>query len=43
VLMDTTDMSFDAGDLRRRFPAFSLTSVAEVARRDYGRSRAAEA
>jgi uncharacterized protein YbjT (DUF2867 family) len=43
VVMDTTDMSFDAGDLRRRFPAVSLTTVAEVARRDYGPSRTAEA
>jgi len=43
VLMDTTDMSFDASDLRRRFPAVPLTTVAEVARRDYGRSRTAEA
>ena len=43
VVMDTTDMSFDAADLRRRFPAISLTTVAEVARRDYGRSRDAEA
>lgn len=36
VLMDTTDMSFDATELIERYPAMSLTTIAEVARRDYG-------
>lgn len=40
VLMDTTDMTFDATHLKQQYPQIPLTSVAEVARRDYG-SRAA--
>jgi uncharacterized protein YbjT (DUF2867 family) len=36
VLMDTEDMSFDASLLAQRYPRLPLTSVAEVARRDYG-------
>lgn len=42
VVMDTTDMSFDAADLQRRFPEISLTTAAEVARRDYATVRPRE-
>ena len=35
VVMDTTDMTFDASGLRRKFPELALASVAEAARRDY--------
>jgi len=35
VLMDTTDMSFDATALAQRYPQIPLTTVAEAARRDY--------
>jgi NADH dehydrogenase len=35
VLMDTTDMSFDATALTQRYPQIPLTTVAEAARRDY--------
>jgi uncharacterized protein YbjT (DUF2867 family) len=35
VVMDTTDMSFDATELVQRYPQIELTTVAEVARRDY--------
>jgi uncharacterized protein YbjT (DUF2867 family) len=38
LLMDTTDMSFDATALARSYPDIPLTTVFEVARRDYGRS-----
>jgi uncharacterized protein YbjT (DUF2867 family) len=34
VDMDTSDMSFDSGELERRFPDTRLTRFAEVARRD---------
>jgi uncharacterized protein YbjT (DUF2867 family) len=37
VVMDTTDMTFDATALARRFPAISFATVAEVAQRDYAR------
>jgi uncharacterized protein YbjT (DUF2867 family) len=36
LLMDTTNMSFDATELERRYPQIPLTTVAAVARRDYG-------
>jgi hypothetical protein len=35
VLMDTTDMSFDATPFMQTYPQFHLTTVAEAARRDY--------
>jgi uncharacterized protein YbjT (DUF2867 family) len=35
VVMDTRPMAFDAVDLQRRYPAISLTSLAEVVQRDY--------
>lgn len=35
LVMDTTDMTFDAALLRRRFPDIPLTSVSDAARRDY--------
>jgi uncharacterized protein YbjT (DUF2867 family) len=35
ILMDTEDMSFDVTLLAQRYPHFSLTSVADAARRDY--------
>jgi hypothetical protein len=34
VDMDTADMSFDAGELRRRFPAIPVTRFSQVAERD---------
>ena len=37
VVMDTTDMTFDASALRRQFPDLVLATVADVARRDYAR------
>jgi uncharacterized protein YbjT (DUF2867 family) len=37
VLMDTTDMAFDATELSRRFPRIHLTTASEAALRDYGR------
>ena len=37
VVMDTTDMRFDASELRRRFPDIPLTTVAEVTQRDFRR------
>jgi NADH dehydrogenase len=37
VVMDTTDMTFDATRLTQRYPDIPLTSVAAVARRDYPR------
>jgi uncharacterized protein YbjT (DUF2867 family) len=37
VVMDTTDMTFDATQLRQCYPEIPLTSVAAVARRDYSR------
>lgn len=39
VVMDTTDMTFDATALRNRFPEVPLTTVAEAARRDYAGSQ----
>lgn len=36
VSMDTADMSFDAADVRRRYPAIPSTSLADVVQRDYG-------
>ena len=35
VVMDTTDMTFDASGLRRQFPSLSLSTAADAARRDY--------
>ncbi len=35
VVMDTHDFSFDPAETRRRYPSISLTSLAEVVRRDY--------
>ncbi len=35
LVMDTTDMTFDATSLRQRFPGIPLTSVSDAARRDY--------
>ena len=37
VLMDTTDMAFDATELARRYPHIHLTTASEAALRDYGR------
>jgi uncharacterized protein YbjT (DUF2867 family) len=37
VLMDTTDMAFDATELSRRYPHIHLTTASQVALRDYGR------
>lgn len=37
LLMDTTDMAFDATELARRFPHIHLTTASEAALRDYGR------
>ena len=39
VVMDTHDMSFDPSEINRRYPSISLTSLAEVVRRDYTRGR----
>lgn len=36
VTMDTADMTFDAADVRRRYPSIPYTSLAEVVQRDYG-------
>ena len=36
VVMDTRDMTFDASETARRYPAIAQTSVAEMVRRDYG-------
>ena len=33
--MDTANMIFDASELRQRYPAIALTSLAEVVRRDF--------
>lgn len=35
VVMDTHDFSFDPSETSRRYPSISLTSLAEVVRRDY--------
>jgi uncharacterized protein YbjT (DUF2867 family) len=35
VVMDTTDMSFDPSETNRRYPSITLTSLADVVRRDY--------
>jgi uncharacterized protein YbjT (DUF2867 family) len=43
LLMDTTDMSFDATQLMQRFPQISWTTVAEAARRDYASRGSTEA
>ena len=40
VAMDTRDMTLDASELRRRYPAVSLSSFAEVARRELVRESA---
>jgi uncharacterized protein YbjT (DUF2867 family) len=37
LLMDTTDMTFDATALARRYPHIHLTTASEAALRDYGR------
>jgi uncharacterized protein YbjT (DUF2867 family) len=37
VLMDSTDMAFDATELSRRYPHIHLTTASEAALRDYGR------
>jgi uncharacterized protein YbjT (DUF2867 family) len=37
VLMDTTDMAFDATELSRRYPDIHFTTASEAALRDYGR------
>jgi hypothetical protein len=36
VVMDTRDMTFDASETARRYPAIVRTSLAEMVRRDYG-------
>jgi uncharacterized protein YbjT (DUF2867 family) len=36
VVMDTRDMTFDASETARRYPAIAPTSLAEMVRRDYG-------
>lgn len=36
VVMDTRDMTFDASETVRRYPAVAQTSLAEMVRRDYG-------
>jgi uncharacterized protein YbjT (DUF2867 family) len=36
VVMDTRDMTFDASETARRYPAIAPTSLAEIVRRDYG-------
>jgi hypothetical protein len=36
VVMATHDMSFDPSDTLQGYPAITLTSLAEVVRRDYG-------
>jgi uncharacterized protein YbjT (DUF2867 family) len=35
VIMDTTDMSFDATDLRKRYPSIPITTLAEEVKRKY--------
>ena len=35
VVMDTDDMTFDASELARRYPSITLTTLAEVVRRDF--------
>ena len=35
VVMDTQEMSFDLSETTRRYPSISLTSLADVVRRDY--------
>jgi len=37
VIMDTTDMAFDASPLSTRYPQIAWTTVAQAARRDYAR------
>lgn len=36
VVMDTHDMTFDATETMRRYPAIAPTSLADMVRRDYG-------
>ncbi len=36
VVMDTSDMTFEASERRRRYGAIALTSLTEAVRRDYG-------
>ena len=43
VVMDTTDMAFDASELSRRYPHIHLTTASEAALRDYGRRAPAKA
>jgi uncharacterized protein YbjT (DUF2867 family) len=43
VVMDTTNMTFDATALTKRFPGIPLTTASEVARRDYAGGRRPEA
>lgn len=38
VQMDTSDMTLDVSDLRRRFPTIPLSALEEVVRREYGSS-----
>ncbi len=35
VVMDTTDMTFDASETRRRYPSIPVTRLADVIRKDY--------
>ena len=35
VVMDTTDMSFDASDRERRYPSIPITRLEDVVRRDF--------
>ncbi|HEY8283830.1 MAG TPA: hypothetical protein VIJ28_05545, partial [Chloroflexota bacterium] len=43
VVMDTRDLSFDPAQTSCRYPSITLTSMAEVARRDYSSGVHAEA
>lgn len=36
VVMDTREMTFDAGETARRYPSVAPTTLADVVRRDYG-------
>jgi uncharacterized protein YbjT (DUF2867 family) len=38
VVMDTRDMTFDATETARRYPAVTQTSLAEIVQRDYGKA-----
>jgi hypothetical protein len=35
IVMDTTDMTFDATETARRYPSIVPTTLADVVRRDY--------